>query len=111
MTHTTRGGIPTGSSASPGGSDATPADAPAPAPAPAPDPRDGWRGWAPGTRVVVRRRLAEGGWGDVLGDLLEVTPDGVVVRTRRGDVRVAGADIAVGKPVAPAPARRAPRQR
>lgn len=68
----------------------------------------GWRGWAVGTRVVVRRRLATGGYGDVLGDLLEVGPDGVVVRTRRGPVRVAAADIALGKPVPPPPARRAP---
>jgi hypothetical protein len=59
--------------------------------------------------VVVRRRLAAGGWTDVLGDLLAVSDDGVVVRTRRGDVAVPAAEIALGKPVPPAPARRAPR--
>ncbi len=75
---------------------------------PAPGPA-GWRRWAVGTRVVVRRRLPEGGYGDVLGELLEVGPDGVVVATRRGPVRVAGDDIAVGKPVPPPPPRRAPR--
>ena len=70
-----------------------------------------WRAWTVGTRVVVRRRLAEGGYGDVPGDLVEVGPDGVVVVTRRGPVRVAAADIALGKPVPPPPARRAPRTR
>jgi len=68
-----------------------------------------WRSWPVGTRVVVRRTLPEGGWADVLGDLLEVDADGVLVRTRRGPVRVAAADIALGKPVPPAPARRSPR--
>jgi hypothetical protein len=82
VTHATPGGIPAGG---------------------------GWLGWAVGTRVVVRRRLPEGGYGDVLGDLLEVGPEGVVVQTRRGPVRVAAADIALGKPVPPAPPRRAPR--
>jgi hypothetical protein len=38
-----------------------------------------------------------------------VSADGVLVRTRRGPVRVAAADIALGKPVPPAPARRPPR--
>jgi hypothetical protein len=87
VTHTTADGIPAG-------------DRP---PAPA------WRSWAVGTRVVVRRRLPEGHLGDVLGDLLEVGPDGVVVDTRRGPVPVAAADIVLGKPVPPPPARRAPR--
>jgi hypothetical protein len=72
-------------------------------------PAVGWRAWSAGTRVVVRRRLADGGLGDVLGDLLEVSDDGVVVATRRGPVRVAGADIVLGKPVPPPPPRRAPR--
>ena len=71
--------------------------------------RGGWLGWEVGTRVVVRRRLPEGGYADVLGDLVEVGPDGVLVATRRGAVRVAAADIALGKPVPPAPPRRAPR--
>jgi hypothetical protein len=69
----------------------------------------GWLAWRVGTRVVVRRRLPEGGYGDVLGDVVEVGPDGVVVQTRRGPVRVAAADIALGKPVPPPPPRRAPR--
>jgi hypothetical protein len=74
----------------------------------APGPRD-WRSWTVGTRVVVRRTLPEGGWTDVLGDLLEVGPEGVLVATRRGPVRVPADEIALGKPVPPAPVRRAPR--
>lgn len=69
-----------------------------------------WRAWAVGARVVVRRRLPPGeaqGYTDVLGDLLAVDEAGVTVRTRRsGDVRVPGAEIAVGKVVPPAPRRR-----
>lgn len=65
-----------------------------------------WRAWAVGTRVIVRRRLAEGGYSDVLGDLLTVDDDGVQITTRRGVVRVAAAEIAIGKPIPPAPARR-----
>lgn len=66
-----------------------------------------WTQWPVGVRVVVRRRLAGGGYGDVLGDLLETTADGVLVRTRRGDVRVSAEEIAVGKIVPPARPRRA----
>jgi hypothetical protein len=54
----------------------------------------------------VRRALPEGGLGDVLGDLLEVGDDGVLVATRRGPVRVAAADIVLGKRVPPPPPRR-----
>lgn len=68
-----------------------------------------WASWPVGTRVVVRRRLPEGGFGDVLGEVLQTSEAGVVVRTRRGDVTVAAADIALGKPVPPPPPRRAPR--
>jgi hypothetical protein len=84
---------PSGSSVT----DATPGGIPAP---------PSWRSWPVGIRVVVRRSLPEGGWTDVLGDLLEVGPDGVLVRTRRGPVHVPAADIALGKPVPPAPPRR-----
>lgn len=64
-------------------------------------------------RVVVRRRLPAGEpqpYTDVLGDLVAVDDAGVTVRTRRsGDVRVPGAEIAIGKLVPPAPERRRPR--
>lgn len=59
--------------------------------------------WQPGVRVVVRRRLAEGGFTDVLGDVVESTAGHVVVRTRRGDVTVPADEIALGKQVPPAP--------
>ncbi|WP_421740591.1 hypothetical protein [Cellulomonas sp.] len=80
-----------------------------------------WRTWSPGVRVVVRRlrddlpathtelpgeRVPR--HTDVLGDLLAVDDDGVLVRTRRGDVRVPAADIVLTKLVPPAPVRRRP---
>ena len=42
----------------------------------------------------------------MLGELLAVDDDGVLVRTRRGDVRVPAADIVLTKLVPPAPADR-----
>ncbi|GAA3797402.1 hypothetical protein [Cellulomonas soli] len=91
------------------------------APSTARPPHEPWRAWAPGVRVVVRRlRRDDDGtlldapgeprYTDVLGDLLVVDETGVLVRTRHGDVHVAGADIALGKIVPPAPVRR-PRPR
>lgn len=65
-----------------------------------------WTAWPVGVRVVVRRRLPGGMYSDVLGELLATSPAGVEVRTRRGDVTVPAADIAVGKTVPPAPPRR-----
>ncbi|MET0789153.1 MAG: hypothetical protein ABWY33_07920 [Cellulomonas sp.] len=80
---------------------------------------DGWRSWPPGVRVVVRRLrddLPEPDadhpeqhvprHSDVLGDLLAVDDDGVLVRTRGGDVRVPAAHIVLTKLVPPAPVRR-----
>ncbi len=101
VTHTTPGGIPAGEQA--GGQAGVPVGGPAPDRA-----GPAWRAWTAGTRVVVRRRLPAGGWADVLGELLEVSPAGVTVATRRGPVHVPAADIALGKPVPPPPARRAP---
>ncbi|WP_448631505.1 hypothetical protein [Cellulomonas soli] len=79
-------------------------------------PAEPWRTWEPGVRVVVRciRREADGSpldrhgephYTDVLGDLLAVDDTGVSLRTRRGDVHVEAADIALGKVVPPAPVR------
>jgi hypothetical protein len=65
-----------------------------------------WRHWPVGARVVVRRSLVEGGLGDVLGELLEVGPDGVLVDTRRGPVRVDAERIVLAKRVPPPPPRR-----
>jgi hypothetical protein len=56
-----------------------------------------------GVRVVVRRRLVTGELSDVLGDLLATGPEGVRVRTRRGDVAVPAEDIVIGKLVPPPP--------
>ncbi|MHA7210877.1 putative acetyltransferase [Arthrobacter sp. MDT1-65] len=64
---------------------------------------------APGTRVVVRRRV-EGGFTDSLGDLVALDAASCTVRTRRGDDVVALADVTAAKPVPPAPPRRAPRR-
>lgn len=61
-----------------------------------------------GKRVVVRRRLADGRLGDVLGELLQAAGGVLVIETRRGVVEVAEADVVAGKPVPPAPARAAP---
>nr|WP_297424654.1 hypothetical protein [uncultured Actinotalea sp.] len=66
----------------------------------------GWRQWPVGIRVVVRRRLPEGGLSDVLGDLVGTGPGGVTVRTRRGEVSVPASDIVLGKQVPPAPPAR-----
>jgi hypothetical protein len=80
------------------------------APPAGPEGTPPWRTWPVGARVVVRRRLpadAPQPYTDVLGDLVAVDDDGVTVRTRRaGEVRVPGAEIALGKLVPPAPQRR-----
>ncbi len=69
----------------------------------------GWADWPLGARVVVRRRLPDGKFSDVLGELLAADADGVRVRTRTGaEVTVTAAEIAVGK-VVPPPRPRRPR--
>jgi GNAT superfamily N-acetyltransferase len=60
-----------------------------------------------GQRVVVRVQNSQG-VRDVLGDLLEATPQRLRVRTRRGEVDVERALIIAGHPVPPAPVRAAP---
>ncbi|GGM26686.1 DUF6725 family protein [Promicromonospora citrea] len=84
---------------------------------------EGWRALRPGTRVVVRTRLApegpvvsDGGtahrWTDVIGFVTEVSDTGLRLRTDpapgRGEpeeVAVAAADIETAKPVPPRPGR------
>ena len=61
-----------------------------------------WLSWRVGERVVVRYREADG-LHDALGELLEVGRDAVVVRTRRGDVRVPAPAMITGKQVPPPP--------
>ena len=69
-----------------------------------------WTRWPVGARVVVRRRLAEGGYSDVLGYVVSTGDDGVTVETRTGEVHVPAATFAVGKLVPPPPPPRAPRR-
>jgi hypothetical protein len=62
-----------------------------------------------GMRISLRRKLPEGGYGDVLGNLLSWA-DGVVrVERRNGEVvAVAEADVVAAKRIPPPPARRRP---
>jgi GNAT superfamily N-acetyltransferase len=67
----------------------------------------GWQALV-GSRVVLRLRTDAGGFRDVLGDLLAADGGRLLVRTRRGEVSVAAADVVAGKPVPPPPTRAAP---
>ncbi|MDQ4491098.1 hypothetical protein RBS60_12920 [Sinomonas sp. ASV486] len=67
------------------------------------------RSLAPGTRVVVRRRI-EGGFADTLGDLVAHDGATVTIRTRRGNAVVLLEDVVAAKPVPPPPPRRAARR-
>ncbi|PKW26191.1 GNAT family N-acetyltransferase [Phycicoccus duodecadis] len=76
-------------------------------------PEHGLAGVPPlGSRVVVRHRLpvpdprTGATLTDVVGDLVHADPRHLVVRTRRGVVEVASADVTALKEVPPAPARR-----
>lgn len=61
-----------------------------------------------GTRLVVRYRLhgEEHGATDALGELVAVDAVACTVATRRGEVRIALADIVAAKQVPPPPAPR-----
>jgi hypothetical protein len=68
-----------------------------------------WRSWSVGTRVMVRRRIADEDfrYSDVIGEVVHRDDDGLVLRTRHGeDVSVPADVIATGKVVPPAPVRR-----
>lgn len=60
-----------------------------------------------GMRITLRRRLPEGGLGDVLGQLLS-WQDGVVTLRRRDDVvvTVQEADVVAAKRIGPPPVPR-----
>ena len=59
-----------------------------------------------GARVMVRRRLPDGQYGDVLGELVSWA-DEVAVRDRHGVTHVMPADdVVAGKRIPPPPARR-----
>src|SRR4249920_3249236 len=64
-----------------------------------------------GSRVVVRRRLAGGGLGDVLGELEEARDGLLRVRTSHGVVEVRLDDVVTGKVVPPRAQRAAPPHR
>jgi len=80
---------------------------------------DGRPAWAVGTRVVVRRRLADDErkgadahtLTDVLGTVVALDDDGVTLDTRAGVVRVPAGQVVLAKPVPPPPPRRRPRAR
>jgi hypothetical protein len=60
-----------------------------------------------GVRVSLRRALPEGGYGDVLGQLLSWTAETVTVERRDGTVvEVPAAAVVAAKRVPPAPPRR-----
>jgi hypothetical protein len=60
-----------------------------------------------GVRISLRRRLPEGGYGDVLGVLLSWGDGLVRVERRDGSVvDVAAADVVAAKRIPPPPARR-----
>ena len=60
-----------------------------------------------GQRVVVRRRLPEGGLSDLLGELLRWDDEAVAVRDRTGtDHRVPRRDVVAAKRVPPSATRR-----
>jgi hypothetical protein len=68
-----------------------------------------WRSWETGTRVMIRRRLPVGAthlFSDVIGTIVRTDVTGVTLETRSGTVDVPAAEIALGKPVPPAPVRR-----
>jgi len=59
-----------------------------------------------GARVVLRRRLPDGGLSDLLGHVERWSDGTVQVRTRTGTVVVREADLVAGKRVPEPPARR-----
>ncbi len=60
-----------------------------------------------GVRISLRRRLPEGGLGDVLGELVSWVDGVVTVRRKDGtEVAVVAQDVLAAKRVPPAPVRR-----
>ncbi len=70
-----------------------------------------WRTFVPGQRVVVRRRRDdhpaphEPQLTDVLGEVVEVTDDGLRIAGRHGETWVPAADVVAAKAVPPPPRR------
>ena len=59
-----------------------------------------WLQWPLGARVVVRRREDDGLY-DAVGELLEASPDHVLLRTRKGEVRIPALKMVTGRLVEP----------
>lgn len=70
-----------------------------------------WLEWPLGVRVVVRRILPEGGYSDVLGELVYRSVEAVELAHHGGTERIEAAEIAIGKIVPPPPERREYRER
>lgn len=62
--------------------------------------------WPIGTRVVVRRRLPDGLFSDVLGEVVSRDDVGLILATRTGQVAIPAGIIVTGKPIPPPPPRR-----
>lgn len=61
-----------------------------------------WLEWKIGERVVLRRRETDGLY-DALGEVVEVSPAQVTIKTRKGLVTVPAEKMVTGKRVPPAP--------
>ncbi|MCL2465954.1 MAG: hypothetical protein FWF02_00070 [Micrococcales bacterium] len=76
-----------------------------------PRPTSRWRTFTVGQRVVVRRRRddnpapGEPQLTDVLGEVLEVSDDGLRIAGRRGHTWVPAPDVVFARAVPPAPRR------
>ncbi|MDR2372705.1 MAG: hypothetical protein LBD77_01105 [Bifidobacteriaceae bacterium] len=63
-----------------------------------------WMAWPLGSRVTIRRRLAEGGYADTVGRLEAADADHVEVRHRSGQLRrVEAGQIAIAHLIEAAP--------
>nr|WP_242633235.1 hypothetical protein [Arthrobacter sp. S39] len=71
-----------------------------------PTPQEFLAAAAPGTRVVVRYRIAGGGLTDALGHLVDTDDGDCTVRTRQADVVIPLELVVAAKEVPPAPPRR-----
>jgi hypothetical protein len=54
-----------------------------------------------GAKVMVRRRLADGGYADTVGVLVERDAEHLVLHGRRGEVHIPAAEVAIGRVVPP----------
>ncbi|MCL2090715.1 MAG: hypothetical protein FWH11_05755 [Micrococcales bacterium] len=75
-------------------------------------PAGRWRTFVPGQRVVVRRRRDDHPapdqpqLTDVLGEVVEITTEGLRIAGRHGPTWVPASDIVAARTIPPPPARR-----